>query len=54
MVLDVQESAYRLVKAALGDNWCDYETVMGLGTGYANGSPDEVWVRGNWNNRNAA
>lgn len=47
-MIDVLESAQRLIKVVTGEEYGDYETVMdvGVGTQY---DDKKVWVTGNWN-----
>jgi len=51
------DAARRLISAALGtprDDALDYERVTDIGVGYASrsyGSPETVWVLGNWNDK---
>lgn len=47
-MLDILESAQRLIKAATGEPYGDYETVMNVGKGTED-NPDEIWASGNWN-----
>lgn len=47
-MLDILESAHRLIKAATGEEYGDYETVMNIGKG-TQYDDEKVWVTGNWN-----
>lgn len=47
-MIDVLESAKRLVKVVTGTDGGDCETVMDIGVGTERDS-DKVWVTGNWN-----
>jgi hypothetical protein len=47
-MIDVMESAQRLVKAVTGEPYGDYETVMNVGKG-TQWDDEKVWVSGNWN-----
>lgn len=47
-MLDILESAQRLIKAATGEPYGDYETVMNVGKG-TQWDDEKIWVIGNWN-----
>lgn len=48
MTINVLDSACRLIKAATGEEYGDYVTVMDVGVGTED-NDKQVWVSGNWN-----